>query len=118
MWTQREMQAFLLFAVEGATHNIHLDFAIVRALFADLCAEDVTLNPAPPKENVPEPKLNVDTNMSRTESLKGEARIDHSPVSTKSTAGTDAKKAKAPLGPKKVDSNVPPEFKNQSEVWA
>lgn len=29
MWMQREMDHFLLFAVEGATHNIHLDFAIV-----------------------------------------------------------------------------------------
>jgi hypothetical protein len=46
MWTQREMQVFLLFAVEGATHNIHLDFPIVKALFADLLAEEVTIKAA------------------------------------------------------------------------
>jgi hypothetical protein len=39
MWMQREMNHFLLFAVEGATHNIHLDFAIVKAVFADIKAD-------------------------------------------------------------------------------
>ncbi|KAJ3305343.1 hypothetical protein HDV03_001636 [Kappamyces sp. JEL0829] len=39
MWMQREMDHFLLYAVEGGTHNIHLDFAITKALFADICAE-------------------------------------------------------------------------------
>ena len=39
MWMQREMDHFLLYAVEGATHNIHLDFSITKALFADICAE-------------------------------------------------------------------------------
>jgi hypothetical protein len=41
MWMQREMDSFLLFAVEGATHNIHLDLAIVKAVFADICAENL-----------------------------------------------------------------------------
>ncbi|KAH9274831.1 hypothetical protein BASA83_002540 [Batrachochytrium salamandrivorans] len=39
MWMQREMKQFLLYAVEGATHNILLDFAIVRAIFADISKE-------------------------------------------------------------------------------
>jgi pimeloyl-ACP methyl ester carboxylesterase len=39
MWMQREMDHFLLYAVEGATHNIHLDFAIAKAVFADIAAE-------------------------------------------------------------------------------
>jgi pimeloyl-ACP methyl ester carboxylesterase len=39
MWMQREMDHFLLYAVEGATHNIHLDFAIAKAVFADISAE-------------------------------------------------------------------------------
>jgi pimeloyl-ACP methyl ester carboxylesterase len=39
MWMQREMDHFLLYAVEGATHNIHLDFAIAKAVFTDIAAE-------------------------------------------------------------------------------
>ncbi|KAJ3255333.1 hypothetical protein HK103_006356 [Boothiomyces macroporosus] len=39
MWMQREMDHFLLYAVEGATHNIHFDGAIVKAVFADICAD-------------------------------------------------------------------------------
>lgn len=42
MWMQREMDHFLLFAVEGASHNIHLDMAIVKAVFADVIAENLT----------------------------------------------------------------------------
>ena len=41
MWMQREMDSFLLYAVEGATHNIHLDLPIVKAMFADICAENL-----------------------------------------------------------------------------
>jgi pimeloyl-ACP methyl ester carboxylesterase len=43
MWMQRETDHFLLYAVEGASHNIHLDFAIVKAVFADICAENMSL---------------------------------------------------------------------------
>ncbi|KAI8910142.1 Alpha/Beta hydrolase protein [Gorgonomyces haynaldii] len=43
MWLQREMNQFLLYAVEGATHNILLDFAIVRAVLADVSAEHMVL---------------------------------------------------------------------------
>ncbi len=39
MWMQREMDHFLLYAVEGATHNIHLDFSIAKAVFTDIAAE-------------------------------------------------------------------------------
>jgi pimeloyl-ACP methyl ester carboxylesterase len=50
MWMQREMDHFLLFAVEGGTHNIHLDFAIVKALFADIKAEHISRQAAAVKE--------------------------------------------------------------------
>jgi pimeloyl-ACP methyl ester carboxylesterase len=39
MWIQREMKRFLLFAVEGATHNIHMDMSIIRAVFSDIVKE-------------------------------------------------------------------------------
>jgi hypothetical protein len=39
MWMQREMKRFLLFAVEGATHNILLDMSIMRAVFMDIVKE-------------------------------------------------------------------------------
>ena len=39
MWLQREMKKFLLFAVEGATHNIHLDMSILKAVFSDIVKE-------------------------------------------------------------------------------
>jgi pimeloyl-ACP methyl ester carboxylesterase len=39
MWMQREMKRFLLFAVEGATHNILLDMGIMRAVFSDIVKE-------------------------------------------------------------------------------
>jgi hypothetical protein len=43
MWMQREMKNFLLYAVEGATHNIFMDFSIVRALLSDINEEVLTL---------------------------------------------------------------------------
>ena len=43
MWMQREMDHFLLYAVEGATHNINLDMSIVKAVFSDICAEDISV---------------------------------------------------------------------------
>ena len=39
MWMQREMKQFLLYAVEGATHNILLDMSIIRAVFTDIIKE-------------------------------------------------------------------------------
>ena len=39
MWIQREMKKFLLFAVEGATHNILLDMSIIKAVFLDIVKE-------------------------------------------------------------------------------
>ena len=46
MWMQREMDHFLLYAVEGATHNINLDMSIVKAVFSDICAEDISAKAA------------------------------------------------------------------------
>lgn len=46
MWMQREMDHFLLFAVEGATHNINLDFAIVKAVFVDIKADYINTQAA------------------------------------------------------------------------
>lgn len=55
MWMQREMKNFLLYAVEGATHNIYLDFSIMKAVFADIQQEAIQLGyiAAPPSPVTP-----------------------------------------------------------------
>ncbi len=43
MWMQRQCKQTVLFAVQGATHNTHLDVALVQTLFQDIQQEAKTL---------------------------------------------------------------------------
>jgi hypothetical protein len=60
MWLQREMKKFLLFAVEGATHNILLDMSIMRAVFTDIVKEatDVRLETFHAEQQAQQSSLN------------------------------------------------------------
>lgn len=132
MWTQREMKAFLLFAVEGATHNILLDFAIVKAVFADLCAEEVArriaLKNADAADSLPvlasEPAVPVSEQPASETEPAEELRIDDEIEDKENVENIDQSKEnveKKDIAGKKENvtkeiNHMAPEFK--SDVWA
>eukprot|EP00842_Homolaphlyctis_polyrhiza_P000313 jgi/Hompol1/1282/HPOL_001159-RA len=82
MWMQREMKHFLLYAVEGATHNILLDFAIVRALFADIAKEAATVLP---KQHIGAPSSPASDDGNSSQSGDGKAQVP-TPAATPTNA--------------------------------
>lgn len=99
MWMQREMDNFLLYAVEGATHNIHLDLAIVKALFADIVAHNMMTKAA---NVVPAADPKTETEQAESGATEGEIGQVSMAQSEESTA---------------VDSNQPG-LEASQQVWA
>lgn len=126
MWMQREMSQFLLFAVEGATHNIHLDFSIVKALFADICAEAMTakqaLQPVVTKKSKKIPKEKKEDSV-ESESPDEEKREDfvetESPDATRvNSIDSQASHISGTTPVNGTNTLAPPKDLEGSAVWA
>lgn len=117
MWMQREMDSFLLYAVEGATHNIHLDLAIVKAMFADICAENLA-GKARVEIKKQQEKENTATSSSSASSTA--ANADHAMEKQDSTETlTNGEETAASVSDAltSVDPSVPG-FEESGKVWA
>ncbi|KAL2912786.1 hypothetical protein HK105_207673 [Polyrhizophydium stewartii] len=103
MWMQREMKHFLLYAVEGATHNILLDFAIVKAIFSDIAKEGtLVLTPA---KIASSPELAVTPSLSSTASAATPSPSSDAQAAADKAAADKAAADKAAAAPTTPTSN-------------